>query len=104
MQKLKVPYCEQQKVNHLMSMSWQFVLFMEVTLDQHNLHMQLTLLGMLFDGLNKDSIEIPFVINQLRELTQPLKNLFSEVIVFIKLLSLAPAKNAVSERSCSEKN
>ena len=87
-----------------MSMSWQFVLFMEMTLDQHNLHMQLTLLGTLFDGLYKDSIEIPFVINRLRELTQPQKNLFSEVIVFIKLLSLAPAKNAVSERSCSEKN
>ena len=32
-------------------------------LNHHNLHMQLTLLGTLFDGLNKDSIDIPFVID-----------------------------------------
>ena len=32
-------------------------------LNHHNLHTQLTLLGTLFDGLNKDSIDIPFVIN-----------------------------------------
>ena len=41
-------------------------------LDQH-LHTQLTLLGTLFDGLNKDSIDILFVIHPLRELTEPQK-------------------------------
>ena len=46
-------------------------------LEQQNLHTQLTLLGTLFDDLNKDSIDIPLVINQLRELPQPQKNLFS---------------------------
>ena len=70
-------------------------------LDQHNQHTQLTILGTLFDGLNKDSIDIPFVINRLRELTQPQKNLFSEIIVLVKLILLAPARNTVSERSCS---
>ena len=70
-------------------------------LDQHNQHTQLTILGTLFDGLNKDSIDIPFVINRLRELTQPQKNLFSEIIVLVKLLLLASATNAISERSCS---
>ena len=75
-------------------------------LDQHNLHTQLALLGMLFNGLNKDGIDIPFVINRLHELTQPQKNLFSEIIVLVKLLLLAPATNPISERSCScsEKN
>ena len=70
-------------------------------MDQHNLHTQLTLLGMLFDCFNKDSIDIPFVINRLRELTQPEKNLFSEIIVLVKLLLLAPATNAISEHSSS---
>ena len=54
-------------------------------LDQHNLHTQLILLGTLFDGINKDSIDIPFVINRLRELIQPQKKLFSEIIVLVKL-------------------
>ena len=35
-------------------------------LDQHNQHTQLTIFGTLFHGLNKDSIEIPFVLNRLR--------------------------------------
>ena len=70
-------------------------------LDHHILHMQLTLLGTLFDGLNRDSIDMPFVINLLHELTQPQKILFSEVIVLVKLHFLAPAWNASSERSCS---
>ena len=55
-------------------------------LEQHNLLTQLTLLGKLFDGLNKDSIDIPFVTNRLHELIQPQKNLFSEIIVLVKLL------------------
>ena len=46
-------------------------------LDQH-LHTQLTLLGTLFDGLNKDSIDILFVINRLRELTKPQKKICSQ--------------------------
>ena len=70
-------------------------------LDHHNLQTQPTLLRALFDGLNKDSIGIPFVINQLRELTQPQKNLLSEIIVLLKVLLLAPARNTFSERSCS---
>ena len=70
-------------------------------LDHHNLHTQLTLLGTHFDGFNKDSIDIIFVIIQLRELTQPQKNLFSETIVLIKRLLFAPASNAISERYCS---
>ena len=70
-------------------------------MDQHNQHKQLTILGTLFDGLNKDSINIPFVINQLRELTQSQKSLFSEIIALVKPLLLAPARNAVSESSCS---
>ena len=70
-------------------------------LDQHYLHMQLTLFGTLFDDLNKDSIDIKFVINRLRELTKTQKNLFSEIIVLVKLLLLASATNAISERSCS---
>ena len=65
-------------------------------LNQHNHHTQLTILGTLFDGLNKDSTGISFVINRLRELTQPQKNLF-----LVKLLLLVPARNTVSERSCS---
>ena len=70
-------------------------------LDHHNLHTQLALLGTHFDGLNKDSIDIIFVIIQLRELTQPQKNLFSETIVLVKCLLFAPASNAISERYCS---
>ena len=70
-------------------------------LDQHNQHTQITILGRLVDGLNKDSIDIPFAINRLRELIQPQKNLFSEIIVLVKLILLAPARNTVSERSCS---
>ena len=35
-------------------------------LNQHNQYTQLTILGTLFDGLNKDSIDIPFVINRQR--------------------------------------
>ena len=70
-------------------------------LDQHNQHTQRTILGTLFDRLNKDSIDIPSAINRLRELTQPQKSLFSEVIVLVKLLLLPPARNTVSERSCS---
>ena len=69
--------------------------------DQHNQHTQLTILGTLFDVLNKGSIDISFVINRLRELTQPQKNLFSEIIVLVKLLLLPPARNTISERSCS---
>ena len=42
-------------------------------LNHHNLHTQLTLLGPFFDGFNKDSIDISFVINRLHELTQPQK-------------------------------
>ena len=48
-------------------------------LDQRNQHTQLTILGTLFGGFNNDSIDIPFVINRL----------------------LAPARNTISERSCS---
>ena len=70
-------------------------------LHQHNLHTQLTLLGAPSDGLNKDSIDISFVINPLRELTQPQKNMSSKIIVLIKLLLIAPAADAISERSCT---
>ena len=69
-------------------------------MDQHN-YTQLTLLGALFDGLNKDSIDIPFISNRLREMRQPQKNLSSEIIILVKLLLLSPAANAISERSCS---
>ena len=100
MQKLNVPCNQQQKVNHLITISWQFCSFYRDDLHQHNLFTQLALLGTLFDGLNKDSIDIPFVINRLRELTEPQKNMFSEIIILAKRLLLAPAKD-ISERSCS---
>ena len=54
-------------------------------LDQHNQYTQLAILEIIFDGLNKESIDIPFVINRLRDLTQSQKNLFSEIIALVKL-------------------
>ena len=85
--------------NHVLNKKIYF--FYGDDLDQHNQHTQFTILGMLFDSLTKDRIDISFVINRLRELTQPQKNLFSEIIVLVKLLLLALARNTVSERSCS---
>ena len=52
-------------------------------LDQNNQYTQLTIRETLFDGLNKDSIDIPFAINRLHEFTRPQKNLFSEIIVLV---------------------
>ena len=85
--------------NHVLNKTIYF--FYGDDLDQHNQHTQPTILGTLFDSLTKDRIDISFVINRLRELTQPQKNLFSKIIVLVKFLLLAPARKTVSERSCS---
>ena len=70
-------------------------------MDQHNLYTQLTLLGTLFDGLDKDRIDISYVINRLPELTQLQKNLFSEIRFLLKIYLVAPATTVISEYSCS---
>lgn len=70
-------------------------------LDQHNLYTQLTLLGTLFDGLDKDRIDISYVINRLPALTQLQKNLFSEIRFLLKIYLVAPATTVISEYSCS---
>ena len=46
-------------------------------------------------------IRIAFVINWLHELTEPQKNLFSEIITLVKLFLLAADMNAIRERSYS---
>ena len=68
-------------------------------LSTNNLKTQLSLLGTLFEGLNKTSIDITFIVKKLHKLTKAQKILFSELVILVKLLLLAPATNAVSERS-----
>ena len=74
--------------------------FYKDDLDKFQLETQLNLLPVQF-GRENDTVSLEDIIKYLRNLTNAQKMFMSQVIIVTKLLLVAPATNAVSERSCS---
>ena len=74
--------------------------FYKDDLDKFQLETQLSLLPVLF-GRENGKVSLEDVIKYLRNLTNAQKLFMSQVIIVTKLLLIAPATSAVSERSYS---
>ena len=67
--------------------------------DKHKLETQLCSLPGTFE--DKEVTDIHMVVKKFQKMSAGMRAHFSEVVILIKLLLIAPATNAVSERSCS---
>ena len=67
--------------------------------DKHKLETQLCSLPGIFE--DKEVTDIHMVVKKFQKMSAGMRAHFSEVVILIKLLLIAPATNAVSERSCS---
>ena len=67
--------------------------------DKHKLETQLASLPGMFE--DKEVTDIHMVVKKFQKISAGVRAHFSEVFILIKLLLIAPATNAVSERSCS---
>ena len=76
------------------------VYFYKDDLDKFQLETQLSLLSVQF-GRENGKVSLEDIIKYLRNLTNAQKMFMSHVIIVTKLLLVAPATSAVSERSCS---
>ena len=74
--------------------------FYKDDLDKFQLETQLSLLSVHF-GRENGKVSLEDIIKYLRNLTNAQKMFMSDVIIVTKVLLVAPATNAVSERSCS---
>ena len=74
--------------------------FYKDDLDKFQLETRLSLLSVQF-GRENGKVSLEDIIKYLRNLTNAQKMFMSHVIIVTKLLLVAPATNAVSERSCS---
>ena len=74
--------------------------FYKHDLDKLQLETQLSLLSVQF-GRENGKVSLEDIIKYLRNLTNAQKMFMSHVIIVTKLLLVAPATNAVSQRSCS---
>ena len=74
--------------------------FYKDDLDKFQLETQLSLLSVQF-GRENGKVSLEDIIKYLRNLTNAQKMFMSHVIIVTKLVLVAPATNAVSERSCS---
>ena len=67
--------------------------------DKHKLETQLCSLPGIFE--DKEVTDIHMVVKKFQKMSAGMRAHFSEVAILIKLLLIAPATNAVNERSCS---
>ena len=74
--------------------------FYKDDLDKFQLKTQLSLLPVQF-GRQNGKVSLEDIIKYLRNLNNAQKMFISQVTIVTKLLLVAPATNAVSERSCS---
>ena len=74
--------------------------FYKDDLDKFQLETRLSLLPVQF-GRENGKVSLEDIIRYLRNLTNAQKMFMSQVIIVTNLLLVAPATNAVSERSCS---
>lgn len=73
--------------------------FYKEDINKGRLEAQLPSLKELFK--DEDQINISNIIKTFRNMSEGIREYYSEVIVLIKLVLVAPATNSVSERSCS---
>ena len=66
--------------------------------EKDKLDAQLSSLSGIFDEPVKD---VQLVVKKFQKMSAGMKAYFSEVVILLKLLLIAPATNAISERSCS---
>ena len=73
--------------------------FYKINFYKHKLETQLCSLPGIFE--DKEVTDIHIVVKKFQKISAGMRAHFSEVLILIKLLLMAPATNAVSGRSCS---